>query len=125
MPSKFNINRPIYTNDENLTVENPQISISYNLQKTISGTNNKVYFDVFIDADIPNTQSALILNDESYNVGDHTASNSHLVENILPEPSFKFEMGNNDSTITISQETQGAGNAKKFLERLRNSAYSG
>lgn len=125
MPSKFNINRPIYTNDENLTAENPQISISYNLQKTISGTNNKVYFDVFIDADIPNTQSALILNDESYNVGDHTASNSHLVENILPEPSFKFEMGNNDSTITISKETQGAGNASVFLARLRNSAYSG
>jgi hypothetical protein len=34
-------------------------------------------------------------------------------------------MGNNDSTIVISQNTQGTGDATAFLTRLQNSGYAG
>jgi hypothetical protein len=30
-PTKFNINRPIYSGDANINSENPQLAISYNL----------------------------------------------------------------------------------------------
>lgn len=124
-PTKFNINRPIYSGDSNINTDNPQLAISYNLQKTISGTDNKVYFEIFIDADVANNKSALLINDPDYHIGDAAVENQHLVDNVVPHPSFVVQMGNNDSTIVISQNTQGTGDAAAFLTRLQNSGYAG